>query len=161
MQPVFCVIFSGVEEAGEDEEDNNDMEGSDTQRLTGNSNRVGVTSIDEPSASCPDPHDTEYVVGGALMLQRFKALMWLRFIGSHRNKTAVFFRIVVPVIFMIIGTVLLKNSSSSVSQRDPQPLQFTPGMYNKETATDKEPNMVYFKNGTGEIFIITLVLPSQ
>lgn len=68
--------------------------------------------------------------GKDLIRQQFKSLLKIRFTIYRRDPLAVFFRLMLPPVFIILGLVFANNIASITNaQRDPPTLKLTPGLY--------------------------------
>ena len=71
--------------------------------------------------------------------QQFWTLSWIRFTLSRREPSVVVFRIILPLIFIIVGAALSRFLSNPSAASTPRRFQFTPGHYVKLNQHVPEP----------------------
>ncbi|EDV20637.1 uncharacterized protein TRIADDRAFT_60879 [Trichoplax adhaerens] len=68
--------------------------------------------------------------GRDLIRQQFKSLLKIRFLINRRDPLAVFFRLMLPPVFIILGLVFANNITSITNtQRDPPTINLAPNLY--------------------------------
>lgn len=65
--------------------------------------------------------------GRKLYWQQFMAMLFVRYLITMRTPMAVFFRLILPPVFIIVGVLVTRNLVPEASQ--PVPLQITPSLY--------------------------------
>uniref|UniRef100_A0A2C9L5H4 ABC transporter domain-containing protein n=2 Tax=Biomphalaria glabrata TaxID=6526 RepID=A0A2C9L5H4_BIOGL len=68
------------------------------------------------------------LTGASLSKQRFKTLLWIRYLLVRRNIQALFFQIFLPIVFVVVGLVLAKVNKTNPVQ-NPQSLEISPRLY--------------------------------
>ncbi|XP_078615923.1 cholesterol transporter ABCA5-like isoform X2 [Branchiostoma floridae x Branchiostoma japonicum] len=86
-----------------------------------------------------------------LTKRRLLAMFRVYFINNIRNKAAIFFRLVMPIIFLVIGVVLLKVLPSGVQgASNPTRLDLSPGLYLRGgTGPQSSADSLLYQNSTG------------
>ena len=83
-----------------------------------------------PNENTFDFSNTQQISTKELIRQQFWALLKIRFLVNRRNPLAIIFRIVLPPVFVIVGLIFANNiGSSTLADRDPPTLRFSPELY--------------------------------
>ncbi|XP_053381131.1 cholesterol transporter ABCA5-like [Mercenaria mercenaria] len=69
--------------------------------------------------------------GTALSMQRFKALFKIRFLRNKRNGQLLFYQLFLPIILVVIGLMVNKNSKNNLEGSNPKSLEIGPYYYSK------------------------------
>ncbi|KAL4239790.1 ATP-binding cassette sub- A member 5 [Mactra antiquata] len=68
-----------------------------------------------------------------LTIQRLKALLYVRYLRNRRNSQLIFYQLLLPLLFVIIGLMINKYSNPSLKGRDPASLEIGAYFYCKLT----------------------------
>ncbi|XP_035696779.1 ATP-binding cassette sub-family A member 5-like [Branchiostoma floridae] len=137
-----------------------DVNMEDKKSLNGTvSGSVTSTSLDADMMSevnIQTPHLSpqegyELYTDTELTKRRLLAMFRVYFINNIRNKAAIFFRLVMPIIFLVIGVVLLKVLPSGVQgASNPTRLDLSPGLYLRgRTGPQSSADSLLYQNSTG------------
>ncbi|CAL1534216.1 unnamed protein product [Lymnaea stagnalis] len=142
-------------EADEAVEAEEEESGEINHTFSANADEANIVDMDPQHRVPADPSMGKSVVrGGSLTKQRFMALLKIRFLLIIRNVKAVFFQIVLPVVFVVIGLVLAKYQAASPASY-PTPLEMSPELYVASPAATNLSSLLIFDGvktaGSGKI----------
>ncbi|XP_060574789.1 cholesterol transporter ABCA5-like isoform X2 [Ruditapes philippinarum] len=69
--------------------------------------------------------------GSALSRQKFGALLKIKFLRNKRNGQLLFFQLILPIVLVVIGLIVNKNSNKPLEGRDPKSLEIGAYYYSK------------------------------
>ena len=102
---------------------------------------MNVAEGSDANVTFADPEDDGATERGDLRTEQFKGLCKVRFIHTYRNKISLFFRIVMPLVFIIAGVAMYEDVD--VSAAEPDPLKMAAATYVNTTVSPWNPDMVY------------------
>lgn len=104
-----------------------------------------------PDENTFDFSNTQQISVKELIRQQFWALLKIRFLVNKRDPLTIIFRIVLPPVFVIVGLIFANNiGSSTLTQRNPPTLKFSPELYvnGSEMSSSKLAAKLLIKNST-------------
>lgn len=133
LEEVFLKLEELEEQESEaNDETNNDIEDQSDKLLYGSTRRSShmiQSNDEETNMNNTDltAGESSSALGRQLYWQQFLAMLLVRYRTTLRNAMAVFFRIFLPPVLIIVGVVVTRNTVPQPTQ--PAALQITPSLY--------------------------------